>query len=120
MVDLLMEEEASAKKESRESGDDNEVPGLCMDYVIKQHVIDTLCGIAMVDNPKGSTELITSQLTRMFREIRYPLLSSNTTHITISALIQKFMQMYSQTISPELEVAIIQFIEVSLLGLSDL
>lgn len=113
MVDLLVEEEASAKKESRESSDDNEVPGLCMDYVIKQHVIDTLCGIAMVDNPKGSTELITTQLTRMFRDVHFPLLSSNTTHITISALIQKFMQMYSQTISSGLEAAIIQFIEVA-------
>lgn len=120
MVDLLVEEETASKKETRESSDDSEVPGLCMDYVVKQHVIDTLCGIAMVDNPKGSTVLITTQLTRMFREVRYPLLSSNTTHITISALIQKFMQLYSQSISPELETAIIQFIEVLLPGPDDL
>ena len=112
IVDLLMEEEANLKKDKRESSAEGDDIGLCMDYVIKQHVIDTLCGIAMGDDPKGSTELITSQLTRLFKEIKYPLLSSNTTHITISALIQKFMQMYAQNISPQLESTIIQFIEV--------
>ena len=113
MVDILLEEENQLKTEKHEGASSSDDRGVCMDILVKQHIIDSLCGVAMVDDPPGSTEMITLQLTRLFREVKYPLLSTETTHITISVLVQKLMQLYQgKNVPLSLETAIIQFVEV--------
>lgn len=113
MVDLLVEEEKESKATSRESYDASEHRGLCLDYLLKQHIVDTFCGIAIANNPKGCTELFTAHVTRLLKEVKYPLATSEAIQITISALMQKLIQMYQgSSISLSLERVIILFIEV--------
>lgn len=110
MIDILVEEEKELKQEVDINGTKAD---LCMDYLLKQQIIDALCGIAMVDDPTGSTEIITQHLTRLFREVQYPLLSSGTVHISVSALVQKLIQIYQgDSVSSSLEFSIVKFIEV--------
>lgn len=113
MIDILVEEEKDLKKSSRDSYDNSEQRGLCLDYLLKQHLVDTFCGIAIADNPKGCMELFTAHITRLLKEVKYPLSTTEAIQITISALMQKLVQMYqSSFISSSMERVIILFIEV--------
>ena len=86
-----------------------------MNYLIQNHVIDTLCGVAMIDNPRGSTALVVSMLTKLFKEVKYPLLSSEAMYVSISGLVQKLMKIYQgSSVTPDLESVIIDFVEVTL------
>lgn len=113
MIDILVEEEKDLKKSSRDSYDNSEQRGLCLDYLLKQHLVDAFCGIAIADNPKGCMELFTTHITRLLKEVKYPLSTTEAIQITISALMQKLVQMYqSSFISSSMERVIILFIEV--------
>lgn len=113
MIDILVEEEKDLKKSSRDSYDNSEQRGLCLDYLLKQHLVDTFCGIAIADNPKGCMELFTTHITRLLKEVKYPLSTTEAIQITISALMQKLVQMYQSTfVSSSMERVIILFIEV--------
>lgn len=115
MVDVLVKEESTLKKKKTDFPEEKEEKGSCMNYLIQNHVIDTLCGVAMIDNPRGSTALVVSMLTKLFKEVKYPLLSSEAMYVSISGLVQKLMKIYQGTnVSSELGTAIIDFVEVSL------
>ena len=115
MVDVLVKEESTLKKKKTDFPEEKEEKGSCMNYLIQNHVIDTLCGVAMIDNPRGSTALVVSMLTKLFKEVKYPLLSSVAMYVSISGLVQKLMKIYQGTnVSSELGTAIIDFVEVSL------
>ena len=116
MVDLLIEEEKEFEEKKGEEDEMNKQTKLCLDYLLKHQIVDTFCGIAMIDEPVGSTELILQFLTRLFREIQFPIFSSETIHISISALVQKLIQIYqSNEIQSSLKYSIIEFVEVSLI-----
>ena len=53
MVDVLVKEENALGKKKADSREEKEEKGSCMNYLIQNHVIDTLCGVAMIDNPPG-------------------------------------------------------------------
>ncbi|KAM7456578.1 hypothetical protein BLSTO_02660 [Blastocystis sp. subtype 1] len=113
MVDVLVKEENALGKKKADSREEKEEKGSCMNYLIQNHVIDTLCGVAMIDNPRGSTALVVSMLTKLFKEVKYPLLSSEAMYVSISGLVQKLMKIYQGSgVTPDLESAIIDFVEV--------
>lgn len=115
MVDVLVKEENALGKKKADSREEKEEKGSCMNYLIQNHVIDTLCGVAMIDNPRGSTALVVSMLTKLFKEVKYPLLSSEAMYVSISGLVQKLMKIYQGSgVTPDLESAIIDFVEVIL------
>lgn len=113
MVDILVSEESALKRKEKKSSEAREEKGACMNYLLQNHIVDTLCGIAMIDDPKGSTALVLSMLTKLFKNVQYPLLASESMYVSISGLVQKLMQMYQgKDVTPELESSIIRFVEV--------
>ena len=112
MVDLLIEEDMSSQRASKDGSSKQGEMGVCMEYLVQNHVIDALCGVAIIDNPKGSTELITCQLTRLFGKVSSSLLTIKPVHNSVSVLIQKFMQSFGQLRDWKLKNIICSFMEV--------
>lgn len=112
MVDLLIEEEKSIQKEGRGEAQGGEVLGLCVEFLINKRVIDTLCGIALSDNPEGAAELIICHLAKVFGSLSTNLLSINTIYMSVSALIEKYVQSFSQISDPKLKSAVTSLSEV--------
>lgn len=113
MVDILVEEEKDLQQKGKNDNETNDKSPLCRDYLLNYQIVDGLCGIAMVDDPKGSTEIIVQHLTRLFREVQFPLLSNGTIDVSVSALFQKLIQFYQgDSVSSSLESSIVRLVEV--------
>lgn len=114
IVDLVVEEETESEKSSKEEEGSVEIATPCRDYILQQQKVDELCGFAMADNPKGLTAIITQHLTKLFRDVHFPLFSHDTIHVSISALVQKLKYYAGGNSLQSLGQTVVDFIEVAL------